>query len=461
MNANELAAYRRQLQVDLYSGIIPDRIPVSNALSLELFIEYAGKDLMLTQYDYKYEELIEILEKAMELNLGDDFSAAFARNPVAGLLTKSNFMVMSSSGFIQHPETCIMQEDEYDQLIADPETFIGEVLVPRLSPLFQKSPTQYAITYLRSYLSNMEQNMALGRAAMEIGQKYGYPQGTAPMTMSGVPFDELADSYRGFINVTIDIKRRPQKVLDAMEALMPKNIAAANAPYVDITQCSAIMTHMGVFLNTKDFEKFYWPDFAKLCHIAGERNMHMFLFCEGDWSRFYDHLYDLPAGCRLMFEYGDAKTIKDKLGKKHIVGGLYPVTYLKSKSKQECIDKAKELIDIMAPGGNYQFQFDKQALSLSDIDVENYKAVINYVLENGKYSNAGEKASGDFDFINFQDTVKPYLKDYPVFKSKYDLPFEEFIKDYPVPAERALPIMKQKYEHFLNMLPYPKSTYGV
>ncbi|MDR2519540.1 MAG: uroporphyrinogen decarboxylase [Eubacteriaceae bacterium] len=461
MQAKELAAYRRKLLVDLYSGIVPDRIPVSNALSLELFIEYAGKDLMLTQYNYNYEELIEIFEKAMEINVGDDFNAAFARNAVAGLITKNTFSVMSSSGFIQHPENSIMNADEYDQLIADPEAFIGEVVIPRMSPLYSQSPTMFAVAFLRAFLSNMDQNMALGRASSEIGAKYGYPAPTAPMSMSGVPFDELADSLRGFRNVTIDIKRQPQKVLDAMEALMPKNIASADLPYVDITQSSAIMTHMGVFLNTKDFERFYWPDFAKLCHIAGERNTHMFIFCEGDWTRFYDHLYDLPAGCRFMFEYGDAKAIKDKLGKKHIVGGLYPVTYLKSKTKQECIDKAKEIIDIMAPGGNYQFQFDKQALSLSDINVENYVAVLNYVIDNGKYANAGQKASGEFDFTNFQGTVKPYLKDYPPFKSKFDLPFEEFIKGFPVPAEKALPLMKMQYEKYLRAMPYPTGTYGI
>ncbi|MCL1803762.1 MAG: uroporphyrinogen decarboxylase [Eubacteriaceae bacterium] len=460
MDAKEKAAYRQKLLTDLYSGIIPDRIPVNNALSLELLIEYAGKDLMLTQYDYQYEELIEIFEKAMEINIGDNFGAAFARNAVACLITKSNRNVMSSSGFIQHPERSIMEADEYDQLIADPETFIGEVLFPRVSPLYQQSPTMFAISYLRNYLSNQNQNMALGRASAEIGEKYGYPAAAAPGSMTGVPFDEIADSYRGFINMTIDIKRRPQKVLDAMEALMPKSIANQYVPSVDIRQSSSIMTHMGVFLNTKDFETFYWPCFAKLCHIAGERNLHMFIFAEGDWSRFYDHLYDLPAGCRFMFEYGDAQTIKDKLGKKHIIGGLYPVTYLRSKTKQECIDKAKELMDIMAPGGNYHFQFDKSAVSVRDINLDNYVAVLNYVLENGKYENAGQKASGEFDFLNFQDTVKPYLKDYPTFVSKYDLPFDEFVKDFPVPHERALPIMQAQYEKYQRMVPYPRGLGG-
>ncbi len=301
----------------------------------------------------------------------------------------------------------------------------------------------------------MDQNAALMRASAYVQEKYGYPMGGSRGSMTGVPFDEIADQYRGFKNITIDMKRQPQKVLDAMEALMPKNIAMQNPRVIDEFTTSSIMTHMGVFLNTKDFDKFYWPNFAKLCHIAGERGMHMYIFCEGDWMRFLDHLYDLPAGCQFAFEYGDPKPIKDKLGKKHIVGGFYPVTLLRNGTKEQCLDKAKELIDILAPGGNYMWSYDKQALSLADINIENYIAVQEYVLNNTNYANAGQKASGEFDFTNFQNTVKPYLKDYPVYKSKHDLPFEEFIADYPVPDERALPYMKAAYEKYLRMAPYP------
>ncbi|NLW71125.1 MAG: hypothetical protein GX061_08610, partial [Eubacteriaceae bacterium] len=82
-----------------------------------------------------------------------------------------------------------------------------------------------------------------------------------------------------------------------------------------------------------------------------------------------------------------------------------------------------------------------------------------YVLNNTNYANAGQKASGEFDFMNFQNTVKPYLKDYPEYKSTHDLPFEEFIADYPVPDERALPFMKAAYEKYIRMVPYPKSGY--
>ena len=115
------------------------------------------------------------------------------------------------------------------------------------------------------------------------------------------------------------------------------------------------------------------------------------MFCEHDWMRYLDHLSELPENTRLYFEYGDPQTIKDKLGKKLVLGGMYPITYLKSATKQQCIDKAKELLDIMAPGGNYIFNFDKSPLSPADVNFDNYIAVLEHVRDNTNYANAGER----------------------------------------------------------------------
>src|SRR5690606_11325674 len=98
---------------------------------------------------------------------------------------------------------------------------------------------------------------------------------------------------------------------------------------------------------------------------------------EHDWMRYLDYLQELPAGTRFIFEFGDPQLVKDKLGKKFIILGFYPLILLKTGSKEQCIDKAKELLDILAPGGNYIFAFDKGAVSLDSINLDNYVAVMN------------------------------------------------------------------------------------
>ena len=46
----------------------------------------------------------------------------------------------------------------------------------------------------------------------------------------------------------------------------------------------------------------------------------------------------------------------------------------------------------MAPGGNYIFNFDKNPFVMSDVNLDNYKAVLEYVAQNSNYANAGERS---------------------------------------------------------------------
>ena len=60
MDVKQLKEYRTKLFYDLYTGVVPDRVPVHDGLSTEYLIQYAGKDLMTTQYSYTPTLLIEI-----------------------------------------------------------------------------------------------------------------------------------------------------------------------------------------------------------------------------------------------------------------------------------------------------------------------------------------------------------------------------------------------------------------
>ena len=64
---------------------------------------------------------------------------------------------------------------------------------------------------------------------------------------------------------------------------------------------------------------------------------------------------------------------------------MYPSTILREGTKQQCIDKAKEYLDILMPGGNYIFSPQKSPLRKNDINVENVQAVIACVREYGVY----------------------------------------------------------------------------
>jgi uroporphyrinogen-III decarboxylase len=209
-----------------------------------------------------------------------------------------------------------------------------------------------------------------------------------PMVGSATaPFDFIGDNLRSFTDCLIDIKRQPSKVLEALDVItdmLIKDLDKLPKPAPKGARVFSAL-HMPTFMSTKDFEKFWWPSFLKLSKAIVERGYIHLMFCEDNWNRFVDYLQDLPKGCIINFEYMDPKLAKDKLGKDHILAGFFPLNSFAKKSPAECIDEAKAVLDIMAPGGNYMFRTDKAPILKSDINIESYKAVVDYVMNNTDY----------------------------------------------------------------------------
>ena len=123
----------------------------------------------------------------------------------------------------------------------------------------------------------------------------------------------------------------------------------------------------------------------KLVEELVKTNTNVSIFLEHDFTRFLDYIRELPAGCQLMAEFGDPKVFKEKLGDKFILTGFYPLAMLKTGTLNEIQDKAKEIIDILAPGGRYIFSLDKSILRVSDVEIDKYQALLRFVKEYAVY----------------------------------------------------------------------------
>ncbi|WP_133964565.1 uroporphyrinogen decarboxylase family protein [Eubacterium limosum] len=443
----KLQEERTQLFTDLYTGTIPKRIPISAALPLELRIEYAGKDLGRTQWTR--EDMLDIYEKSFELTASDAYPSSFATYPAHHHLMGSRSFMMGSKGIIQHPEVSAMQPEDYDDFIANPYDCLMEKIFPRIYPVLDTDPVSRSLALAKATKAYFEYADFYAGLDAQLIDKYGF---FAPPAGSGsggtTPFDLLSDILRGFKGITMDIKRCPEKILAACDAILPLSIKKGTPARPSPLGANFIALHMATYLRTKDFEKYYWPTFYKLVHGLAEKGQTCLIFCEDNWMRYLDYLYELPQGTRFYFEYGDPKLVKEKLGKKHIISGFYPITYLKTATKEQCIDKAKELIDILAPGGNYFFNFDKSPYSLNTINPENYKAVLEYVRDNGTYENAGQRV---WDKPK-EDTIDHVLADIPEFRSKYYTPYDTFKEDHPAPRADLDDVVGQKMQQYEDML---------
>lgn len=360
----------------------PDYVPIIYPFTPEFAVEYAGYSWHEGLWD------MDVLAKAMEKTFQDfDFDVVRSinfRSPVYYKILGAKSYVPSAEGFMQHPEKSSMQVDEYPELIAEPLKFLMEKALPRLYEAFDRPAPYNVLAFTKAFMAN---NTNFGKFAGLMNglmQQYNHP--LVSVNAFAAPMDFLADLLRGFSGMSADIRRQPENIIAACEAVYPLLFQKAMAKPPGIDKTVFIPLHMPAFMRNKDFEKLYWPSFKRIVEELIDNGHYLFIFFEGEWTRYFDYLQQLPKGKILgWMEYGDMKLAKEKLGDVMCIHGYYPLTLLATGTKQQCVDKAKEVLDTMAPGGGYMFGFDKIPTSIKDVKVDNLRAVLEYVRENGKY----------------------------------------------------------------------------
>lgn len=378
-----LAKERQLLFKDLFRGKVPRRVPVSNPLTLEAAAIYVGVDMAEIFWDMTKAE--KVYDKISQDFISDTMLGAGRRFPSFYQILGSKPFVMSSTGQMQHPNVMGMLPEDYDELIASPLDTIVDKILPRLYTELDTEPNYRSMIMAKAMRAWSDEAATLGMLAGKMNAKYGFA--SIPGSATTGPLDFLSDFFRSFTGMSGDIRRYPEKVVAAAEAITPLLIKKGMLPVPSDFGSTAIPLHMATYMRTKDFEKFYWPTLKKQVEALTDAGINVNLFVEDDWMRYLDYLNELPPQTILRFEFGDPKLAKEKVGKTHIISGFYPVTLLHTGTKEQCIDKAKELLDVLAPGGNYWFNLDKGPFDMYGNIAENIKAVLEYVYENGKYDN--------------------------------------------------------------------------
>ena len=373
---------RQQLFNDVIDNKIPERVPVMGNIMYEAAIEYAGFDLKQGQWDS------EIAYKVFK-KINEDFqtdapcTSPTMRNPLFYQILGAKGYVMSETGVMQHPEITAMEPDEYDDFIKDPFKFMCDILLPRLYTELDTSPMQAAMVLAKAFKAKTDEDNIARKASREAAEPYEYAV-IGGAGFGEAPFDFLSDLLRSFTGISKDIRRYPDKVKQACDAAVPLIEKTLIPPKPMKYRYASVPLHMAPYLGDKSVNEFFWPSFEKLISRCVSAGQTLHLFMEQDWMRFLDKLNELPGRMYMRFEYGDPQLTKKKINK-HIITGFYPTVLLQTETKQKCIDKAKELLDILAPDGGYIFNVDKNIMSLKGSVAENYRAVLEYVSLHGNY----------------------------------------------------------------------------
>jgi hypothetical protein len=384
MNAVEaLAAERLRLRSDLLAGKKPKRVFMLPWFTLEAACIFAGINPF--EANYRLELVEQAYTKICDTFPSDGLPVINVRFPHIYQMLGARNWILGSSGTLQHPEIETMREDEYDEFIAAPYKTIIEKFLPRVCTALDTEPLSRGLKLAAAYGAFQNANTAHSGLCDRLIRKYGYAPGFITNQMIEAPFDFLADQLRGFRAIHLDVRRCPDKIKAAVEAITPLMIKMAVPPAATAGLVSFIPLHLAPFLGQRAFEELYWPSFEKTIVELDKKGIACCLFVEQDWTRYCGYLERLPSSAIMFMEGGDPKRFTETVGREHVFGGFFDPTITLGRSKQECIDAAKKLLDTCMKSGHFYFCFDRSVLDMRSVDVPKLQAVLEWIYENGKY----------------------------------------------------------------------------
>lgn len=361
----------------------PDRAPFA-PFATYFPVTYAGLTFEEAMHDY--DKLAGAVKKFILDFQPDAFADTFrilAWAPTLEILDYKQLVWPGHGGkpdaTYQFVEGEYMSPEEYDAFIADPSDFLFRKFLPRVwglaEPFSQLRPPAYA-WYTRSaayvlpfakpeVAAALEGLVKAGQEAQRMAAKgaaltadieaLGFPRqfvGTAY-----APFDYIGDFLRGTRGIMLDMFKRPEKLLAAIDKVTPMMIEqATSAQKTEGLNRVFIPLHKGLdgFMSREQFLTFYWPSLRKLimaCIDAGFIPNPLF---EGDCTSRLELVGDLPRGKAVYwFERTSLFRAKEVLGDTVCIEGGPPASLLISGSPDEVRKHCKELIDVVGKGGGF------------------------------------------------------------------------------------------------------------
>jgi hypothetical protein len=391
---------------------LPDRVPVALMPSMFPFIN-AG--ITVEEAMYNTDKAVEafrkfILEFKPDMHIG---AAQAGPGKFHEILDYKLYKWPGHGVPPEHSYQCVegeyMKPEEYDLLMMDPSFYFNHFYLPRVFGALEgftmlPPPTGIleiyglAIFFIPYALPPVQNTFkALFEAGAEALKWFtaiaglnvelttlGFPNILAGFTKA--PFDVIGDTLRGTRGIMMDIYRQPDKVLKAMEALVPIMIGMG----IGAMQQSGnpqvfIPLHKGAdgFLSDEQFKKFYWPTLKAVMMGLIEGGCIPFPALEGHWGSRLKVIQDVPKGKTMwMVDQTDMAEAKKTLGKNACLMGNVSSSLLKLASPDEVKAYCKKLIDTAGKGGGYIMM---NGAFFDEAKPENVKAMVDATLEYGVY----------------------------------------------------------------------------
>jgi len=392
----------------------PDRVPITaRGLCYPFF--NAGYTVADALYDFdKYEESVIKYATQYEPDSASGGSTNPGQGPLLELIKPKNLVWpgapdgrISKNSVQQFVEYSVLQEEDMDYFMEDYTGWLMTKGYPAIAGLMEPlAEWDFARYHLDSYQQNFfnvistpasremiktiwevtDRMAALGKRSMELNKKLeelGFPVTGGGAAL--VPFDAYSDFYRGTLDTMMDLYEHPEVIMHFIDR---------NIEYVleSITQQAKhapgkwvfMPLHKGMdgFLTEQQYTDYYWKYLRRMIHHIIDVGMVPYVYTEGPYNSRIKHLTEVPKGKVVYsFEEVDPVYVKKMLGDTACIHGIFPIYLLHYGTKQQVIDEAKRLIDILAPGGGYIFS---TGAGFDHAKPENVEAMFDTVKTYGK-----------------------------------------------------------------------------
>lgn len=278
---------------------------------------------------------------------------------------------LAKDGTLTHLQASHMKPEEYDQLIANPKAYIANVLLPRKYPEIY-ADREKAKEMLKVFAEEQVDNfvMQMGFTQKYIAETYGVFTCMNLGCMLNTPLDHLFDYFRGFRGTLTDLRRHPDKVQAAMDAIWEYRSATQVAGSYDASKGFPFQPcHIPAYLSPKQFKELYWPYEKKLIEWIYSNGSKIFIAMEGRWENIMECFLDVPKdSVVLCVDDDDILKVHEKLGHHQIICGGLKMADTRLKKFDDIKDDIKRVIDTCAPGGGFFYCADKGLLAPGDVN---------------------------------------------------------------------------------------------
>jgi hypothetical protein len=316
----------------------------------------------------------------------------------------------------QWVEAEYMRQDEYDEMLADPNGFAVKKLWPRISSVLapiggmaQMPPppllflsNAYTLPSLLAEMVSAPPIKEILKKALELADAHernkqrtmgyimemmnlGFPITWSPVTYPA--FDWISDAFRGMKGAMLDMYQVPEKLLAAVDMFTPLTIGGCIMMAKQTGNKGVfIPLHRGAggFMSDKQFARFYWPCFKALLLGLIDAGLTPIPLLEGDYTPRLEYLTELPPGKVVgHFDHVDRKKVKKLLGDVMCFWGNVPASLMCTGTPQQVKDDVKELIDTFGDTGG--LIVDSTMGIPDEARPENVQALTDAVHEYGVY----------------------------------------------------------------------------